>query len=101
MIEGVIHHITEMEIDRQYVDSHGQSEVAFAFCRLLGFALLPRARKPRRRKANRPQRSQRDRALLARRQTSERRRPRLKLRGLPKAVYNQNRKSSLFGLAAS
>ncbi len=42
MIEGVIHHITEMEIDRQYVDSHGQSEVAFAFCRLLGFALLPR-----------------------------------------------------------
>jgi len=42
MIEGVIHHITEMEIDRQYVDSHGQSEVAFAFCRLLGFQLLPR-----------------------------------------------------------
>src|SRR2546427_3735473 len=24
------------------VDSHGQSEVAFAFCRLLGFELLPR-----------------------------------------------------------
>jgi TnpA family transposase len=42
MIEGVIHHITEMEIDRQYVDSHGQSEVAFAFCRLLRFQLLPR-----------------------------------------------------------
>ncbi len=42
MNEGVIHHITEMEIDRQYVDSHGQSEVAFAFCRLLGFQLLPR-----------------------------------------------------------
>jgi TnpA family transposase len=42
MIEGVIRHITEMEIDRQYVDSHGQSEVAFAFCRLLGFQLLPR-----------------------------------------------------------
>lgn len=29
-------------IDRQYVDSHGQSEVAFAFCHLLGFDLLPR-----------------------------------------------------------
>jgi len=42
MIEGVIHHCTEMEIDRQYVDSHGQSTVAFAFCRLLGFQLLPR-----------------------------------------------------------
>lgn len=31
-----------MEVDRQYVDSHGQSTVAFAFCRLLGFQLLPR-----------------------------------------------------------
>jgi TnpA family transposase len=42
MIEGVIHHCTEMEVDRQYVDSHGQSTVAFAFCQLLGFQLLPR-----------------------------------------------------------
>ena len=42
MIEGVIRHCTEMSIDRQYVDSHGQSEVAFAFCHLLGFQLLPR-----------------------------------------------------------
>ncbi len=42
MIEGVIHHCTEMEVDRQFVDSHGQSTVAFAFCRLLGFQLLPR-----------------------------------------------------------
>ena len=31
MIEGVVHHCTEMEIDRQYVDSHGHSTVAFAF----------------------------------------------------------------------
>ena len=42
MIEGVLAHDTEMEVDRQYVDSHGQSEVAFAFCKLLGFQLLPR-----------------------------------------------------------
>jgi TnpA family transposase len=42
MVEGVLRHDTEMEIERQYVDSHGQSEVAFAFCRLLGFQLLPR-----------------------------------------------------------
>ena len=42
MIEGVLRHCTEMEIDRQYVDSHGQSTVGFAFCRLLGFQLLPR-----------------------------------------------------------
>jgi len=42
MIEGVLRHCTEMTVDRQYVDSHGQSEVAFAFCHLLGFDLLPR-----------------------------------------------------------
>ena len=42
MIEGVLRHDTEMEVERQYVDSHGQSEVAFAFCRLLSFQLLPR-----------------------------------------------------------
>ena len=42
MIEGVLRHCTEMEIERQYVDSHGQSEVAFAFSHLLGFDLLPR-----------------------------------------------------------
>ena len=42
MIEGVVHHCTEMEVERQYVDSHGQSTIAFAFCRLLGFQLMPR-----------------------------------------------------------
>jgi TnpA family transposase len=29
-------------INRQYVDTHGQSEVAFVFCHLLGFNLMPR-----------------------------------------------------------
>jgi TnpA family transposase len=42
MIEGVLRHCTDMEIERQYVDSHGQSEVAFAFSHVLGFDLLPR-----------------------------------------------------------
>ncbi len=42
MIEGVLRHCTDMEIQRQYVDSHGQSAVGFAFCRLLGFELAPR-----------------------------------------------------------
>jgi TnpA family transposase len=42
MITGVLHHCTAMAVDRQYVDSHGQSEVAFGICRLLGFDLLPR-----------------------------------------------------------
>ena len=42
MIEGVLRHCTEMSIDKQYVDTHGQSEVAFAFSYLLGFNLMPR-----------------------------------------------------------
>jgi TnpA family transposase len=42
MIEGVLRHCTDMAIDRNYVDTHGQSEVAFALCSLLGFRLLPR-----------------------------------------------------------
>ncbi len=42
MIEGLLRHCTEMEVERNYVDSHGQSEVAFAFCHLLGFRLMPR-----------------------------------------------------------
>ena len=42
MIEGVQRHDTEMAVKKNYVDSHGQSEVAFAFCHLLGFELLPR-----------------------------------------------------------
>jgi TnpA family transposase len=42
MIEGVLRHCTDMAVQHQYVDSHGQSEVAFAFSYLLGFDLLPR-----------------------------------------------------------
>lgn len=54
MIEGVVHHCTEMEVDRQYVDSHGQSTVAFAFCRLLGFQLMPRLKAIPSQKLSRP-----------------------------------------------
>jgi TnpA family transposase len=42
MIEGVLRHCTSVEIDRNYVDTHGQSLVGFAFAHLLGFRLLPR-----------------------------------------------------------
>lgn len=42
MIEGVIRHCTDMKIDTQHTDSHGQTEVAFAFSHLLGFQLAPR-----------------------------------------------------------
>lgn len=54
MIHGVLHHCTEMEVDRQYVDSHGQSTVAFAFCKLLGFQLLPRLKAIHAQKLYRP-----------------------------------------------
>ena len=37
MIEGVLHHCTEMEVDRQYVEATARARSAFAFCRLLGF----------------------------------------------------------------
>lgn len=42
MIQGVLRHCTQMSIDKNYVDTHGQSEVGFAFCYLLGFQLMPR-----------------------------------------------------------
>lgn len=42
MIEGVLRHCTDMEVHRNYVDTHGQSEVAFAFCRMVSFDLMPR-----------------------------------------------------------
>lgn len=45
MIEGVLRHCTEMDVQKAYVDSHGQSDVAFAFCHLLGFYLLPRLKR--------------------------------------------------------
>jgi len=60
MIEGVIRHCTEMEVDRQYVDSHGQSTVAFAFCRLLGFQLMPRLKAIHSQKLYRPDTGQPD-----------------------------------------
>lgn len=42
MIEGVLRHCTEMSVQKNYVDTHGQSEVGFAFAHLLGFSLMPR-----------------------------------------------------------
>ena len=42
MIKGVLRHCTDMEIQHQYVDSHGQSTIGFAFCHLLGFELALR-----------------------------------------------------------
>ena len=55
MIEGVLRHCTAMAVEKNYVDSHGQSEVAFAFTRLLGFQLLPRLKHLKRQKLYRPE----------------------------------------------
>lgn len=42
MIEGLLRHCTDAEIEANYVDTHGPSLVGFAFTELLGFRLLPR-----------------------------------------------------------
>lgn len=42
MIEGVLRHCTDAEVREQFTDSHGQTEVAFAFTHMLGFDLMPR-----------------------------------------------------------
>lgn len=42
MIEGVLRHCTDKNVQKNFVDSHGASEVGFAFASLLGFKLLPR-----------------------------------------------------------
>ena len=42
MLEGLLRHDTNMDVKQHYTDSHGQTEVGFAFCHLLGFNLLPR-----------------------------------------------------------
>ena len=54
MIEGLLRHCTDMKVQKNYVDTHGQSEIAFAFCRLLGFELLPRLKRIHEQKLFRP-----------------------------------------------
>jgi hypothetical protein len=42
MLEGLLRHCTDAEVEANYVDSHGASVIGFAFTELLGFRLLPR-----------------------------------------------------------
>lgn len=42
MIKGIIDHDTEMNMNRVFVDTHGQSVIGFAISYLLDFDLLPR-----------------------------------------------------------
>jgi TnpA family transposase len=45
MLQGLLHHCTDADIEANYTDTHGASVVGFAFCHLLGFRLLPRLKK--------------------------------------------------------
>ncbi len=54
MIKGVLRHCTEMTVEKQFVDTHGQDEVAFGFCRLLSFELMPRIKNIGKQKLYRP-----------------------------------------------
>ena len=38
----MLRHCTDMTVEKNYVDSHGQSEIGFAFSYMLNFLLLPR-----------------------------------------------------------
>jgi TnpA family transposase len=42
MIKGFLDHDTEMDIEKIFVDTHGQSVIGFAISKLLGFDLCPR-----------------------------------------------------------
>jgi TnpA family transposase len=42
MVEGAMHHGTDMDVEANYTDTHGQSIIGFGLTRLLGFDLLPR-----------------------------------------------------------
>ena len=54
MVDGAIHHGTEMAVEANYVDTHGQSEIGFGITKLLGFDLLPRIKRINRVKMYRP-----------------------------------------------
>ncbi len=41
MVDGAIRHGTQMQVEANYVDTHGQSEIGFGITKLLGFDLRP------------------------------------------------------------
>jgi TnpA family transposase len=54
MVEGAVRYGTSMQLEGNYVGSHGQSEIGFAITRLLGFDLLPRIKQVNRVRLYRP-----------------------------------------------
>jgi TnpA family transposase len=55
VIEGLMRHAADVDIDRDYVDTHGASIVGFAFAHLLRFQLLPRLKNIGAAHLNRPE----------------------------------------------
>ncbi len=45
MVDGAIRHGTTMNIEGNYTDTHGQSEIGFGITRLLNVDLLPRLKR--------------------------------------------------------
>ncbi|WP_230993535.1 transposase [Streptomyces endocoffeicus] len=54
MVEGAIRHGTARQVEGNYVDSHGQSEIGFGVTRLLNVDLLPRIKQINRVRLYRP-----------------------------------------------
>ncbi len=50
MIEGVLRHCTDMDVQSSYVDSAGQTVIGFAFSYMLNFELLPRLKSMKKQK---------------------------------------------------
>jgi len=61
MIEGLVRHDTEMRVETNFVDSHGQSEVAYPFCRFLGIDLIPRLKRVKYERLYLPEKDSEDR----------------------------------------
>ncbi|MFD9438857.1 Tn3 family transposase [Streptomyces sp. NPDC060006] len=45
VIEGATRHGTTMDVETNYTDAYGQSEIGFGITRLLNFDLLPRIKR--------------------------------------------------------
>ncbi|WP_030800313.1 Tn3 family transposase [Streptomyces sp. NRRL S-337] len=53
-VPGATRHATTMDVEANYPDSHGQSEIGFGITRLLNFDLLPRIKRINKVKLYRP-----------------------------------------------
>lgn len=60
MIKGILDHCTNMEIDKAYMDTHGQSTLGFGVGEFLAFDLLPRLKNIYSQKLYFPSSNQRD-----------------------------------------